>query len=192
MKSRDVSVVFSLQKCSEVFFLGIVYRDQSAILSFVTHQIQGPTTTSSQNTQITITNELLIGNMLWLFQPLFERFPSQRLRQGFYFLMRLPGNLFRPSAFFSKIISRLEELLKTHDDTFDAVTLALNELNSFSPRVHLIPRGVWPKESANRFCNQTHLKSTFADAVNLLKGTRREVLLCSHAQLWWSATYLSI
>jgi len=68
------------------------------------------------------------------------------------------------------------------------------------PPIHIIPKGAWPKEFTNcpnRVTVQTHLKSTFADAINRLKATGRTLspkdekylrLLLTH---WcgWSATY---
>ena len=133
-----------------------------------------------------------------LLQTSIERFLFRNLRQGFHFLAQLPAKLLpQASASFDEKLSCFQTLLKTQEETSDAVNLALKELNLFPPRIQIIPKGVWPKESTNRICIQTHLKSTFADAVTLLQGTGRDLsssderylrLLLTHS-CGWSATY---
>lgn len=107
----------------------------------------------------------------------------------------------RSTPLFKERISYLRKLLETHDETSDAVSSTLKELETFYPRppVQIVTKGAWPKESPNRVTVtvQTHLKSTFADAVNLLKATGRTLssedekylrLLLTHS-CGWSATY---
>ena len=76
---------------------------------------------------------------------------------------------------------------------------AVKELNSVSPlpQVQIIPKGAWPNQPTARIYIPTHLKSTFEDAVNLLKATGRNLsttdekylhLLLTH-YCGWSATY---
>lgn len=120
------------------------------------------------------------------------------VRRGLHFLAELSDNLrgmISPS--FDDRISRLRKLLKTHEDTSDAVTLVLKDLSSYFPYIHVIPKGVWPNEPRNRISVQTHLKSTFAYTVNLLETTGRNIswtdehylsLLLTHS-CGWSATY---
>ena len=104
-----------------------------------------------------------------------------------------------PSLTFCESISSIENLLETYEETSEEVNLALKDLSSFSPQVRIIPKGVWPNEPKSRICVQTHLKSTFADVVNLLKATCRDLsssvekylhLLLTHS-CGWSATYPS-
>ena len=106
-------------------------------------------------------------------------------------------NLLHHSQSFREKLTYLKALLKTEEENSHAVNLTLKELNLFTPRVQIIPKGVWPKESTNRISIQTHLKSTFEDAVRLLQGTGRNLsssdekylhLLLTHA-CGWSATY---
>jgi hypothetical protein len=100
---------------------------------------------------------------------------------------------------FHNRISHLRHLVETDD--YAAASLALNELRSRFPRppVQLIPNGIWTKEPNCHVSVQTHLKSTFADAVNLLTATGRQLsvadekylrLLLTHV-CGWSATYPS-
>ena len=120
----------------------------------------------------------------------------QRLQCLLRFLRTAPSP---PSPGFDNCISHIKHLLRTQDETSDAVTSALKELRSWSPLppVQVIPKGVWPKEPNCHVSVQTHLKSTFADAVNLLKATGRDLsavdekylrLLLTH-NCGWSATY---
>ena len=100
---------------------------------------------------------------------------------------------------FAALISQLKKLFRTHDENSHAVTSALDELKSRYPLppVQLIPKGVWPHEPNCLVSIQTHIKSTFADAVNLLKSTGRDVSLEDEKYLHyllthicgWSATY---
>jgi hypothetical protein len=137
--------------------------------------------------------------MLSLLRGPLERFLIRNTER----LQLLPSfvrNLFPQSTLlFDDRISHISHLLETHDETSNEVTSALKELETFYPRppVQLIPKGVWPKESTNRITVQTHLKSTFADAVNLLNATGRTLspeddkylrLLLTHS-CGWSATY---
>ena len=136
--------------------------------------------------------------MSLLLQPFSKTSPVGIVRRGLHFLAKLSENLrLMISPSFDDRISRLRKLLETHEETSDVVTLALKGLSSYSPHVHVIPKGVWPNEPRNRINVQTHLKSTFADAVNLLKTTGRNVsstdeqylrLLLTHS-CGWSATY---
>jgi hypothetical protein len=102
-----------------------------------------------------------------------------------------------PSPGFESSISHIKKLIQTDDDT--AIASALNDLRSWSPRppVQVIPKGVWPNESTSLDSIQTHLKSSFDDAVNLLKATGRELSVVDESYLrlllthtcGWSATY---
>ena len=133
-----------------------------------------------------------------LLQTFIERFLIRNLHQGFHFLTHLPAKLLpQASASFHEKLSCFQALLETQEETSDPVNLALKELNLFPPQIQIIPKDVWPKDSANRICIQTHLKSTFADAVALLQGTGRDLsssderylrLLLTH-DCGWSATY---
>jgi len=109
---------------------------------------------------------------------------------------RAPSSL---SQGFYNRISHIKTLLSTHDETSDAVTSALEELRFWYhlPPIQVIPKGVWPNEPNCYVSIQTHLKSTFADAINLLKATGRDLsvsdkkylhLLLTHV-CGWSATY---
>jgi hypothetical protein len=120
----------------------------------------------------------------------------QRLQFFLHFLRTTPS---QSSRGFGNCISHIKDLLCTQDETSDAVTSALKELRSWSPLppIQIIPKGVWPKEPNCHVSVQTHLKSTFADAVNLLKATGRDLsvvdekylhLLLTHI-CGWSATY---
>ena len=104
-----------------------------------------------------------------------------------------------PSQPFDKRISYLVHSFETDDDPSHTITSALNDLRSVFPlpSVQIIPRGVWPYEANTPISIQTHLKSNFADAVNILRATGRTVseadekylrLLLTH-QCGWSATY---
>ena len=127
-----------------------------------------------------------------------QRFLVQTIYQGFHFLAQLTGNeIPRPWASFDEKLATLRALLETQPETSEVVKVALKAVNSFPPRVQIIPQGVWPKESTNRISIQTHLKSTFPDAVKLLQGTGRDLspsdeiylhLLLTHT-CGWSATY---
>src|SRR5208282_5530621 len=99
----------------------------------------------------------------------------RNLLQRLQFLLRSAPS--PPSLGFDSSVSHIELLLNTEDETSDAVTSALKELKSLSslPPVQVIPKGVWPKEPTCHLTVQTHLKSTFADAVNLLKATGRDL-----------------
>jgi hypothetical protein len=135
--------------------------------------------------------------MLSLLQGLFERFPI-RNDDRFSLQRFLP----RSTPLFGDRISHLHDLLETHDETSDELSSTLKELETFYPRppVQIIPKGAWPKEftiSSYRLSVQTHLKSTFSDAVNRLKATGRTLspedekylhLLLTHT-CGWSATY---
>jgi hypothetical protein len=132
--------------------------------------------------------------MLSLLRGPFERFQIRNAAR-FSFHRIFP----RSRPLFKERISHLRDLLNTHDETSDAVSSTLKELETFYPRppVQIIPKGAWPKESRNRVTVQTHLKSTFADAVNRLKATDRTLspedekylrLLLTHS-CGWSATY---
>ena len=90
-------------------------------------------------------------------------------------------------------------MLEAHDETSDTIKSAVKELNSVSPlpQVQVIPKGAWPNQPTARIYVPTHLKSTFEDAVNLLKATGRNLstadekylrLLLTH-YCGWSATY---
>jgi hypothetical protein len=139
-----------------------------------------------------------ICNMLSLLQTFIERFLIRNLHQSFHFLTQLPTKLLpQTSASFREKLSCFQALLETQEETSDSVNLALKELNLFPPQIQIIPKGVWPKDSANRIRIQTHLKSTFADAVALLRDTGRDLsssdekylhLLLTH-DCGWSATY---
>jgi len=93
--------------------------------------------------------------------------------------------------------SYIFNLLETHSGTSDQVTLAMKQWNSVSALpISVVPKSVWPNGDA-RIRIQTHIKSTLADAVNLLKATGRAVsitdekylsLLLTHS-CGWSATY---
>lgn len=87
----------------------------------------------------------------------------------------------------------------TEDEISDEISVALNELGSFSAQqpIQPIPRGVWPNEPNCLVSVQTHLKSTFKDAIKLLTATGRHLsasdekylqLLLTHV-CGWSATY---
>jgi hypothetical protein len=89
-------------------------------------------------------------------------------------------------------------LFQSDDDTGAAIS-EFNNLRSVFPLppVQIIPRGIWPYEPNSFTSIQTHLKSTFVDAVNLLTATGRTVseedekylrLLLTH-HCGWSATY---
>ena len=128
-----------------------------------------------------------LSNDLWS-----EIFPQ--ILQFLHFLRTAPSP---PSPEFR--ISHIEHLLRTQDETSDAVTSALKELRSWSPLppVQVIPKGVWPNDPNCHISVQTHLKSNFTDAVNLLKATGRDLsavdekylhLLLTH-DCGWSATY---
>jgi hypothetical protein len=129
----------------------------------------------------------------------FERFPNRNVPQTVDFLLRFMRNLVHPStSSFNARRSHILDLLETHNETSDQITSAIKDLNSISAlHVEVIPKGVWPKEPTSRIRVQTHLKSTFADAVNLLKSTSRALstgdekylhLLLTH-YCGWSATY---
>ena len=120
------------------------------------------------------------------------------LHQGIHFLACFILNLFpQPSASFREKLAILEALLKTEKESSEAVRRALKEVNSFSPHVQIIPKGIWPKESTNRVSIQTHLKSNFGDAIRLIQDTGRKVSISDERYLWlllthtcgWSATY---
>ena len=68
-------------------------------------------------------------------------------------------------------------LALTQDETSNAVTSALKELISWYPLppIQVIPKGVWSNEPNCHISVKTHLKSTFSDAVNLLKATGRDL-----------------
>jgi hypothetical protein len=100
---------------------------------------------------------------------------------------------------FHNRISHLRHFVEKDDDA--AASLALNELRSRFPRppVQVIPKRIWTNEPNCLISVQTHLKSTFADAVNLLTATGRQLsvadekylrLLLTHV-CGWSATYPS-
>ena len=130
----------------------------------------------------------------------FGRFTIRNLPQRLQFLLRfLRTAPSPPSPGFDNCISHIEQLLSTQDETSDALTSALEELRSWYPLppIQIIPKGVWPKEPTYHVSVQTHLKSTFADAVTLLKATGRDLsvadekylhLLLTH-DCGWSATY---
>ena len=141
-----------------------------------------------------------LGSILSLLRASFERFPVRNIADRLHLVLRFVRKLLRqPSRTFNARISHILNLLETHDETSDPITSAVKELNSFFPLPHvqLIPQGVWPKEPTCRIRVQTHLKSTFADAVNLLKTAGRALspadgkylrLLLTH-YCGWSATY---
>ena len=127
----------------------------------------------------------------------FERFLTRNVPQRLHFLLhslRSP-----PSQPFNRRISYIEDLFETDDDISDTATSALDDLRSVFPLppVQIIPRGVWSYEPNSPISIQTHLKSNFADAVNLVRATGRTVsevdekylrLLLTH-HCGWSATY---
>ena len=118
-----------------------------------------------------------------------------------HFLSDYLGNPFsKPRNGFDAQINQLRKLLKTHDETSEQVTSAVNEIRSISPHppLEIVPKGVWPIGDT-RLNVKTHLKSTFTDAVALLNATGRTLstddekylhLLLTH-DCGWSATYLS-
>ena len=136
--------------------------------------------------------------MISFLQVLLEQFPLRNICYGFQFLSQLQNTLIcRPLMSFNEKLIHLQDLLETQDETSDVVNRVLTELKFFSPHIQIIPEGVWPKESTNRICIQTHLKSTFMDAVRLLQGIRHDFsfsdekylrLLLTHT-CGWSATY---
>jgi len=93
--------------------------------------------------------------------------------------------------------SYVYDLLETHSETSDQVTLAMKRLNSVSAFPLLVTsESVWPNDT-KRIRVQSHIKSTLADAVNLLKATGQVIstedekhlsLLLTHP-CGWSATY---
>ena len=102
-----------------------------------------------------------------------------------------------PSPGFESSISHIEQLIQSDDDT--AITSALTDPRSLAPRppVQVIPKGAWPNEPTSLVSIQTHLKSSFDDAVKLLKATGRELSVVDESYLrlllthpcGWSATY---
>ena len=128
----------------------------------------------------------------------FERFLLRNLPAKLRFLkyfLRQPTS--QPTVGFDERVYNIYKLLKVHDDNSEAVMSALKDLRSFSPLppVEIIPKGVWPCYK-RRVNVKTHLKSTFADAVNLIKASGRTLspdeekylhLLLTHPY-GWSAT----
>jgi hypothetical protein len=124
----------------------------------------------------------------------------RNLPQRLQFLLRfLRTASSPPSLEFDNWISHIMHLVHIQGETSDAVTSALNELRSWAPLppIQIIPREVWPNEPKCHVSVQTHLKSTFADVVNLLKATGRDLsvtnekylhLLLTH-DCGWSAIY---
>ena len=94
--------------------------------------------------------------------------------------------------------SHILDLLETHCETSDQITSAMKQWNSVSALpISVVPKSAWPNGDA-RIRIQTHIKSTLADALNLLRATGRVVstadekylsLLLTHS-CGWSATYL--
>ena len=137
-----------------------------------------------------------IFSFLW---TSFKRPQARRLNERLHFGLRFMRNLFPLySRGFDERISRILSLLEIHDDASDTIKSAVKELNSVFPlQVQVIPKGAWPDQPEARICVPTHLKSTFEDAVNLLKATGRNLstadekylrLLLTH-YCGWSATY---
>jgi hypothetical protein len=111
-----------------------------------------------------------------------------------YFL-RQPTS--QPTVGFDERVSKIYKLLKIHDDNSEVVMSAMKDLRSFSPLppIEIIPKGVWPYYKC-RVNVKTHLKSTFADTINLIKASGRTLspdeekylhLLLTHPY-GWSAT----
>jgi hypothetical protein len=133
---------------------------------------------------------------LRVFLDLLLRYLPTRLH---FILGSPPRNILPQAALsFDDHISLIRKLLKTHDDTSETITSAVNDLKSLSPSpwVEIVAKDVWPRENTC-ISVKTHLKSTFDDAVNRLKATGRVPssndmkylhLLLTHI-CGWSATY---
>ena len=98
---------------------------------------------------------------------------------------------------FKESQSYILKLLETHSETSDQIISAMKQWNSICALpVAVVSKDIWPKDCP-RIRVQTHIKSTLADAVNLLKATSRTLstadekylsLLLTH-YCGWSATY---
>ena len=156
-------------------------------------------TPSSQNLHIiiiSISSFSRLGIMLSSAQDSFKRFLTRNFPQRLHFLL---GSLRSPpSQPFHERIFYIEGLFGPDEDASDTATSALNDLRSVFPLppVQIVPREVWPYDNSS-ISIQTHLKSNFADAVNLIRATGRTVseadekylhLLLTH-RCGWSATY---
>ena len=128
----------------------------------------------------------------------FERFFLRNLPTRLQFLVHfLRQSASQGTVGFDERVSHIYDLLEVHEDNSGAVMSALNDLRSISPLppVEIIPKGVWPWYEC-RVNVKAHLKSTFADAVNLVKTSGRTLsadeekylhVLLTHP-CGWSAT----
>ena len=141
-----------------------------------------------------------LGKIFSLLRTPCEGLQIRRLNKRLHSALRFMRNLFpKHSPSFDERISRILSLFEIHDETSDTIKSAVKELNSVSslPQIQVIPKDTWPDHPKARIYIPTHLKSTFEDAVNLLKATDRNLstedekylrLLLTH-YCGWSATY---